>query len=181
MKTQLKLVNAPIGMQPGGYVPRAYADRTEPTTPAADVEVTREGKAWRVTLGWDCPNPVRDISDDTNQFVDAAALLAPVVADAPWVTMGAEGKAVEAILWRADREAPLRVTAEGLGSAQRFDAPEGWAVESNWDAGRWTVSFLLKSWPALEAFDQLAIAVWRGETGDRGGLKSISPGWFPAS
>ena len=69
MKTRIELINAPIGIQPGGYVPRAYADRTEPTTPAADVEVTREGAAWRIALSWECPNPIRDISDDTNLFV----------------------------------------------------------------------------------------------------------------
>ncbi len=181
MKKQLQLIAAPTGLQPGGYILQAYADRTEPSTPAADLEVTRDGATWRVTLSWECPNPVRDLSGDTTLFVDAAALLAPVTANAPWITMGAAGMPVEAVLWRADREVLLRIKAEGLGSTERSDAPEGWAVESNWDAGRWTVTFLLESWPSLEAFDQMMIAVWRGEGGNRGGLKSVSPDWFPVS
>jgi len=181
VKKTLKLVAAPTAMQPGGYVPKAYAERSQPSTPEAQLEVERVGDIWRVRLGWQCPLAVNDSSTDTNHFVDAAALLVPTLPDAPWITMGAPGKAVEGVLWRADRESVLRMRAEGLGTMERGDAPDGWSVEASWEAGHWSVVFDLRAWPALDRNGQLAFAIWRGAAGDRAGLKSVSPGWIAAA
>jgi len=177
VKKTLKLVAAPTGMQPGGYVPTAYADRSQPSTPEARLEVDRVGDIWRVRLGWDCPLAITDSSSDTNRFVDSVALLVPTLPDAPWITMGAPGKAVEGVLWRADREELYRMRAEGLGTMVRSAAPEGWGAEASWEGGRWSVVFGLRGWSTLERSRQLAFAIWRGAAGDRAGLKSVSPGW----
>ena len=179
MKTKLDLIAAPTALQPGNYVKTAYLDPRTPSTLTADVEVTQNGKTWQLTLSWDCPDPVTDISDDTHVFIDSAAFLAPGTPDAAWITMGAEGKPVEAVLWRADRETPLRVVAEGWGTVERNEPPEGWTVTSAWKKGRWTVTFSIAEWPALEAHEQFATAVWRGAARNRAGLKSVSPGWIP--
>lgn len=181
MKQTLKLVAAPTAMQPGGYVPAAYADRSQPSTPEAQVEVDRAGDIWRVRLAWHCPLAITDSSTDTNRFVDAAALLVPTLPDAPWITMGAPGKAVEGVLWRADREALYRMRAEGLGTMERADAPEGWGAEASWQSGQWSVVFGLRAWPALDQSQHLGFAIWRGAAGDRAGLKSVSPGWIDAA
>jgi hypothetical protein len=70
--------------------------------------------------------------------------------------------------------------AEGLGSMERSDAPEGWGVEASWEHGRWRLTFGLRDWPALDSLAQLAFAIWRGASGDRAGIKSVSPGWIDA-
>ena len=176
--TTHKLIAAPTPLQPGGYIKVAYATRTQPPIPSADFDLTRIGDGYRIALQWKCPEPVRDASTDTNLWVDAAAVLAPGAAGAPWITMGAEKMPVQGALWRADRKELLRIRAEGLGSVERQAAPEGWSVSSKWDKGQWHVTFELQSWPALTQHKQIALAMWRGEAQDRGGLKSISQGWI---
>jgi len=178
MRSKVSLVAAPIGLSPGGYVSNAYAERSAPRTPVAELEAVQTGGVWRIALVWECAEPVRALDDDVDRFVDAAAVLAPSVADTPWITMGAPGKAVEGALWRADRPELLGVRAEGLGTVERGAAPEGWKARAEWNAGRWRVELELAGWAVLDARQQLAIAVWQGAKGDRGGLKSVSPGWL---
>lgn len=178
MRTTQQLMAAPTGMQPGGYVPRAYADRTQPSTAAVEVEVTPQGAGFRIALAWECPEPVRDVRADPGLFCDAAALLAPSARDAPWITMGAPGNPLDGVLWRADGDALLAVRAEGMGSLERSAAPKGWSVRAAWGAGRWRVAFETPEWPSLAQQHQLAVAIWRGAARERGGLKSVTPGWI---
>jgi len=115
---------APPAMQPGGYIMKAYAERTAPATPEADVRVETTGSgrlADRARVG--VRRSAAQHGAQTDRFVDACAVLVPTTADAPWITMGAPGQAVEAVYWRADRERPWRLHAEGLGTMQRGEAP----------------------------------------------------------
>jgi len=105
-------------------------------------------------------------------------VLAPAAAGANWITMGSEALPVEGALWRADREELHAILAKGLGSVHRQPAPEGWKATSSWDNGVWSVTFELDAWSALTAHKQIALAVWRGDVQDRGGLKSVSEGWI---
>ncbi len=178
MRSKISLIAAPTAMSPGGYVAKAYASRTAPNTSAADVAVEKAGAVWRVRMAWACAEPVRAIGDDVDRFVDAAAVVAPTVPEANWMTMGAPGQAVEGALWRADRETLFGVRAEGLGSVQRADPPEGWQARAEWRAGQWSLELELRDWPVLDARGQLAVAIWQGAMGDRAGLKSVSPGWL---
>lgn len=173
----LDLIAAPTALQPGGYVPKAYADRVTPSVASATLDVQRDPKLRRIRLTWSCPEAVREADRETDRFVDAAALTAPEVADAPWISMGAPGKALGGALWRADRAELTAFRAEGLGSVERQPPPADWKVTAAWDAGTWSVTFDLDPWPQLEASSRLAVAIWRGAANDRGGLKSISPGW----
>ena len=178
MKQDLVMIAAPTGFQPGGYISRAYADRTQPTTAAATLEAESNVRGWRIQLSWSCPEPIREIHDETDQFVDAAAIAAPMAADTPWMTMGEPGKAIEGALWRPDRESLVHVHAEGLGTVKRSDAPDSWKAHGEWSGGRWSVVFRLPRWAPLDERSRLAVAIWRGASGDRGGLKSISQGWI---
>lgn len=180
MKKKVATMSAPTAVQPGGYVPAAYADRTTPLTPAVEIAVEPEGRGWRVALAWDCPQPVRDIANETDRFVDACAVFAPEAAESPWMTMGAAGMAVQGYLWRADKPEPWQVRAEGLGTMQR-SAAAGVQASSGWEGGRWRVTFAIAEWPALAAQRRLALAVWRGAAQERAGLKSVSPGWLEIS
>jgi hypothetical protein len=113
---KLELVAAPIGLQPGGYLAKAYAGRDKaPMTPHLTLEVARPPGSWRIRLSWPCPEPVRDVAGDPALFPDAAALFAPQQEESPWVTMGAPGMGVDGVLWRADSEHLRAISAEGLG------------------------------------------------------------------
>lgn len=179
MRTRQKiaLMAAPTAIQPGGYVPVAYADRTAPGTAAVEITVDLAAKGWQVALAWDCPQPVRDTARETDRFVDACAVFAPEAAEAPWMTMGAPQMAVQGWLWRADRSAPWEGRAEGLGTLQRRDAPSGTSATAEWESGRWRVDFTVPEWPALSMHRRIALAIWRGADQERAGLKSVSPGW----
>lgn len=180
MKKTVNLIAAPTATQPGGYIAKAYEDRTTPTVGQAELSVeAAEGKpGWKISLSWACPAPVRSIANETDKFLDTCALLVPAAEEAQWITMGEPGKPVEGALWKADRERPWRMKAEGLGTMTRSEAPADWKVSAEHANGRWTVTFEIADWPVLKQYQQLAFALWQGERQDRAGLKSISPGWI---
>jgi len=178
LSKQLDLIAAPIGVQPGGYVPKAYAGRdAAPVTPSLELEVARPPGSWRLRLRWPCPEPVRDVSADPSLFPDAAALFAPRHEDAPWVTMGAPGMGVDGVLWRADSDRLRSIGAEGLGSMERHDAPEAWRFVAKHERGFWQLDLTLPGWTTLDDSSRVAAAIWRGSAQDRGGLKSVTAGW----
>lgn len=178
MKHEVKLVAAPTGMQPGGYVSRAYADRNVALTPSLEIEVARPPGIWRIRLRWPCPEPVRDVHADPSLFPDAAAVFSPRADASPWVTMGAPGLGVDGVLWRADTDRLIAVQAEGLGTMKRSDAPAVWRHAATHADGVWQLDLTLPGWPTLDASGRVAAAVWRGSAKERGGLKSVSPGWI---
>jgi len=176
---KIELMAAPVSMQPGGYVAKAYAGRDKgPMTPELVLEVARPPGSWRIRLRWPCPEPVTDVSGDPALFPDAAAIFAPQQEESPWVTMGAPGLGVDGVLWRADSEELRAIGAEGLGSMKRDDAPTGWRFATKHEQGDWQLELTLPGWSTLDASGRIAIAIWRGSAQDRGGLKSVTPSWI---
>ena len=109
---------------------------------------------------------------------DAAALFAPQHEESPWVTMGAPGMGVDGALWRADSERLRSISAEGLGSMKREDAPESWRFAARHEGGVWQLELTLPDWTSLDDSGRVAAAIWRGSAQERGGLKSVTPGWI---
>jgi len=176
---KIELMAAPVSMQPGGYVAKAYAGRDKgPMTPELVLEVARPPGSWRIRLRWPCPEPVTDVSGDPALFPDAAAIFAPQQEESAWVTMGAPGLGVDGVLWRADSEELRSIGAEGLGSMKRDDAPTGWRFATKHEQGDWQLELTLPGWSTLDASGRIAIAIWRGSAQDRGGLKSVTPSWI---
>ncbi|MCP4039306.1 MAG: hypothetical protein GY733_20365 [bacterium] len=176
---KVELLAAPIGGQPGGYVSKAYAGRdTSVSTPSLELEVARPPGVWRLRLRWPCPEPVWDVSSDPALFPDAAAVFAPQHEQSPWVTMGAAGMGVDGVLWRADRDRLYAVSAEGLGSMKRSEAPQSWQSSAKHAQGHWQLDLTLPGWATLDGSSRVAAAIWRGSARDRGGLKSVTPGWL---
>lgn len=174
---KVPLMAAPVGMHPGGYVPKAYAEAVNPVTSAAELFV-EHGRGWRVRLRWKAPKPIAALEGDPGRFVDACAVLTGETADAPWMTMGEPGKAVAGALWRADRDKPYRIRAEGLGTVERSEPGVEWNVVPVWANGAWDVTFDFMAWPALDQSGKLAVAIWQGERKQRAGLKSVSMDWI---
>jgi DMSO reductase family type II enzyme heme b subunit len=177
-KRILDLIAAPIAMQPGGYMAKAYAGRDRsPQTPRLELETARPPGSWRIRLRWPCPEPVRDVRSDPALFPDAAALFAPQHDASPWITMGAPGMGVDGVLWRADSATLYRVSAEGLGSMKRDTPPARWRFDARHDQGHWQLELTLPGFATLDGSGRLAAAVWRGSARDRGGLKSVTQGF----
>lgn len=178
MKTVVNLMAPPTAMQPGGYIAKAYADHDKPGTTRAEIEALSDGGVWTIALRWSAPQAVIDATDNPRQFIDGAALFAPTVKDAPWITMGSPEMPLEGVLWRADTAAPYRVQAQGLGSVQRLPAADGWQVEANYANGNWNLLFWLPGFSALDNNRQLGFAIWQGAQAERAGLKSVTPSWL---
>ena len=175
----VELIAAPIGMQPGGYVPKAFAGRDKaPMTPSLELEVAHTPGTWRLRLRWPCPEPMRDVSGDPALFPDAAALFSPEHEDSAWVTMGAPGMGVDGVPWRSDSESLHSIRAEGLGSMKRDAAPSGWRFAAQHEQGFWRLEFTMPGWNTLDRSGRVAAAIWRGSSQDRGGLKSVTGDWL---
>ena len=120
---------------------------------------------------------------DLNQFVDGAAVLFPLAPGANAVTMGAAGEPVNGWFWRANRDLPHEVVAEGFGAVRRLAKGDGGglAARATHGEGRWTVIFRR---PMAGVHGQapftagrktgIAFAVWNGANAERSGRKSFS-------
>lgn len=181
MKKRVNLIAAPPTMSPGGYVPKAYVDRNNPATPFVDIQTSSVGSSLTISVAWPCPNPVRSIKGETDKFLDAAAIMVPLTGEAQLMLMGQPEHGVEIAYWRADDDQLRMVQAQGLGSSVRKPAPSDWKAISSWSNGVFGLSVTSSNWAALTRMRKFAIAIWRGEAADRGGLKSISPEWIDLS
>lgn len=178
MKKTISLIAAPTGIQPGGYVPKAYADRISAKTPSATVEVQKTEEVLTVILEWENKHPVKSIDGDVQAFVDSAAILAPKKVNTVWMTMGGPDSPINGAFWRADNKMPIQITAAGLGSVERSEAPADWQVNASWQNNIWRVQFVLANWSAALSTEQFAVAIWKGHDAERGGLKSVSSDWI---
>jgi DMSO reductase family type II enzyme heme b subunit len=183
--TNVVLSPTPLEMQPTEYVRVSWTGRPYGKAPSVRVSTLHNGKALFFRLRWEDESVDGKIVD-INQFVDAAAVLFPVVEDAPLLGMGTRGKPVNAWFWRADWERPKNVAAEGMGTTERRDDP-ALAASARHTRGRWDVilsrSLNGEGSPAgtvtLAPGDvgKVAFAIWQGGNQERAGIKAFSPDW----
>jgi len=175
----------PVEMQPTEYVRASWKGRPYGGASSMAVRALHNGAEIFFRLQWNDESPDGKIAD-INQFADAAAVLFPLVDDAPLLGMGAKDKPVNAWLWRADWERPKNVAAQGMGTTQRRDDP-ALAATARHARGRWHVvvsrSLNGKSSPAGTVSltpgtaSKVAFAVWQGGNQERAGIKAFSPDW----
>lgn len=183
---RIALIATPLALQPSAYVKASREERPFGRVREVEVRALHDGSQIAFLLEWEDTD--RDVDPPGDErFPDGAALLFPLAEGAPLVTMGAEGKPVNAWHWRADRPEHARNNvALGLGTT-RVTPDASIGTVAHWDHGRWRVVFrraLRSSAPPEEAVQmkagdviQVAFAVWDGSNGERGGLKSFSPAW----
>ncbi|HLA19577.1 MAG TPA: ethylbenzene dehydrogenase-related protein, partial [Dehalococcoidia bacterium] len=175
----------PWASQPSEYARNAWKDRPYGQTGAVRVAAAHNGEALFFRLSWQDETKDDGIRD-TTQFADAAAVLLPARDDAPLQTMGSPEQPVNAWLWRADLEAPISVTATGLGSTVRSTGGSLSAAGS-YESGRWRV--VISRPFAVQGQDLVALspgqtgkvgfAVWQGSNQERAGVKATTADWLP--
>ncbi|MFZ1832831.1 MAG: hypothetical protein WAU27_08445, partial [Pseudomonadales bacterium] len=68
IRKKLALIVAPPAMQPGGYIMKAYADRTEPRVPELNVSVVRSARGFLIEVDWACEVAHRLTAGETDLF-----------------------------------------------------------------------------------------------------------------
>ncbi len=182
---EVVLSPTPLELQPTDYIRVSRNGRPYGAVSSMRVSALHNGDSVFFHLVWQDDSEDRAIKD-INQFVDGAAVMFPIVEDAPLIGMGIQGKPVNVWMWRADWERPKNVAAEGMGTTQRRDDPAlSSAVrhaDGNWDliVGR---SLEERDAPpgtialAPGAASKIGFAVWQGSEQERAGLKAFSPAW----
>ena len=146
-----------------------------------DVAAMHNGSMLAVRLKW--ASEKHDELLDLNTFADGAAVLFPLVKDAPAMTMGAKGKPTNAWFWRANEKASMEVVAEGFSAVQRVKSQTAsdLKVAARHRNGEWEVIFrrslangngLVKL--PLGGTGKIAFALWNGGNNERSGRKSFS-------
>jgi complex iron-sulfur molybdoenzyme family reductase subunit gamma len=164
------------------------------------IQALRNGSELGLRLEWADDTPAN--KHDIGQFVDAVALEWPVNygsgVNLPYVGMGDAEHPVALWLWQADDSAETLDTEETPGTAQTLAAKgfgslttqpsDGVTAKGVWNDGVWQVvikrSLEVDSEVAGEhnvLFDPdeqglipVAVAIWNGEQGQRGGRKQLS-------
>lgn len=181
----LALQPTPITAQPSLYVQAKWNDKPYGILTRLAVRAAHDGERIYFLLSWEDETNNEGIRD-TDQFVDAAAVLFPVEGDAPLQSMGMPTAPVNAWYWRPDLEEPYSITAQGTGTTRRTTDPElraqGIHNKSTWNV---VIRRLLAS-PAAEYVSlapavagKVGFAVWQGANQERGGLKAITLEWEP--
>jgi len=144
--------------------------------------MAHNGATLSIRLEWEDPSR-DDRIQDLDRFVDAAAVLFPLLEDANPLTMGDEKNPVNAWLWKADRDEPFDVIARGFSTSERRPgSSSGLVARGLHRDGAWTVVFQRPLQPGggeFVRFDpggsmRVAFAVWEGSNAERAGQKAVS-------
>ncbi len=168
--------------QPNRYLRNALKDRPIGAVKEVRVRAAHDGDMLCFRLEWQDASENRAHQDAA--FPDGAALLFPANfaddASTPLETMGSPEKPVFAVYWRPDiEEAPQSLLAHGLGTVQPAPGHD-FATRSARDGDVWRVVFarpIADHGAYLGASTRIAVAVWEGGSGERGGIKAYSQAW----
>jgi len=188
----LPLSPTPSALQPTAAVRAAFPDGSYGAITSAAVSALHNGRDIVFRLQWqDASADTGANGQDDTGFPDAAAILLPVLDDAPLMSMGAPGSPVTAWYWRADEQGPGRqLSATGLGSTVTVDRQQVQCAARHAN-GEWRVvigrSLTRRADVALATLTpgksaRFSIAVWEGSRGERAGIKSVAlgplGGWY---
>ncbi len=183
----LKMDATPLANQPSEYIKASRDEKQIGKVRSLTVQPAHNGTDVFFRLSWEDSTKNTEITD-TNVFPDGCGILIPVSGgDPPIDEMGSKDFPVNAWFWRADlKDVPHNTVAKGLGTTQ-FSKQCVIQTKSVWNEGRWTVVFA-RSLVVPEQKDEsvqllvgtpvkIGFAVWEGNNGERGGVKSFSKEW----
>ncbi|CAB1369243.1 putative ethylbenzene dehydrogenase-like gamma-subunit [Denitratisoma oestradiolicum] len=183
---KIKLMAAPVAMQPSKYVQAKWKDERFGQLRVLGFQAAHDGTELALRLEWQTDEPPRRTHQDNNEFPDAAALLFPLHEHAP-IFMGAQDAPVSIWHWK-DNGAPTAAVnlAQGIGSST-VQPEQNISVAAQWQDGHWQVVFrrllmpppIITSQPGfvLNTPQRIGFAVWDGYRQERAGLKAFSPNW----
>jgi DMSO reductase family type II enzyme heme b subunit len=183
--SEVVLSPTPLEMQPTEYIRVSRNGRPYGVDSSMKVSALHNGNSVFFRLVWQ-DESANEAIKDINQFADAAAVMFPIVDDAPLIGMGTKDKPVNVWLWRADWARPKNVTAEGMGTTKRREDPAlssaARHTNGSWDlvvARSLKKNGSPKGTIALEpgTSSKIAFAVWQGGAQERAGLKAFSADW----
>jgi DMSO reductase family type II enzyme heme b subunit len=185
----IALKGTPLALQPSPYIKAAWKGREIGKIKRVRLAALHNGTDVFFRLAWADPND-DERTLDSNVFPDGAALLFPMRGDAPLQTMGSKTQPVNAWQWRADfGEQGKNNVAEGLGTT-RSTTVSHVQCRASWNKGAWRlvitrplavpdqVNDAVELRPGSSV--KLAIAIWEGANGERGGVKAFSEVWRQA-
>jgi DMSO reductase family type II enzyme heme b subunit len=149
---------------------------------AISARIAHNGETLNIRLAWEDPQR-DDRIPDLDRFVDAAAVVFPLLEDANPLTMGDEARPVNAWLWKADQPEPFDVIARGFSTTQRRPASGSrLAARGFHQDGKWVVVFQRPLQPGSGEFAhfepgtsaKISFAVWDGSNSERAGQKAVS-------
>lgn len=181
--SEIKLDATPIIAQPSKYIQEKWKAAEYGQTPHLSVRSVHDGERLYFHLSWPDDSENAGVRD-TDQFVDAVAILFPVNDDAPLQSMGSPQAPVNAWYWRPDSEHPLSITAQGTGTTRR-NVDADLRSSSSYMHGAWNVVIRRTLATPTKEYVQLstgttgkvAFAVWQGANQERGGLKAVTLEW----
>jgi DMSO reductase family type II enzyme heme b subunit len=178
---RIDLIPAPIGMAAAVSMHMAVS-QGHGKTKRLEARLAHDGETLSIRLSWEDPKHDDQIRD-LDQFVDAAALLFPLLPDTNPLIMGEETKPVNGWLWKADQPEPFDVIARGYSTTQRRPASSsGLAASGLYRDGTWMVVFQRPLEPGSGEFirfepggsAQVGVAVWDGSNAERAGQKAVT-------
>lgn len=140
-----------------------------------------DGTTVAIRLSWE--DASRDtVIEDTDEYVDKAAVAFPIEPGASIMTMGSERAPINAWYWRADRTQPYDVIGRGFARTERRDPGQsGLQSTAQYSEDTWSVVFTRTMGADGDEFADLAdlptgisFAVWEGSNRERGPLKAYS-------
>lgn len=181
----VKLMPAPIGMQPSRYIVTKWRELDYGKVAALGVQGVHDGASIAFRLRWRDPTKNARRFENTD-FADAAALLFPLSPNAP-LFMGTQGHPVSLWYWRADYPDQVRTNvAAGIGTSRMIDDGAATARAEH-DGEFWTVVLRralrvethASESAQFEPGQQLrtTFAVWDGGNMERAGIKAFAPDW----
>lgn len=171
-----------MAMQPTEAIRAQWKGRRHGLVTQARLAAVHNGALLAFRLEWADARADEKIQD-SDQFVDAAAIMLPSVPKAPILLMGQKGAPVNAWYWRADEGAAGRnIVSEGFGTT-RTVAPGTVNCSQRWRDGTWSVVIVRSlSLETQEPVAQLrpggqmpyGVAIWEGANQERAGIKSFT-------
>ena len=181
----LAMHSSTAALQPTPYIQNKWAGKEVGKIKKVGITavVTDENLLFRVE--WESPHKSSVIADN-DQFVDAVAVMLPVVDSAPMMSMGAEGMPVEIWQWRADDQdgTARQIMAQGWGTSTKSEDSEI-SAKGVWRSNHWAVVLTRPLVSKKEGTavltrgvnSKFGVAVWEGSNSERAGLKSFSGNW----
>jgi|TARA_B100002003_G_C14117725_1_gene537573 DMSO reductase family type II enzyme heme b subunit len=173
------LTGTPVDMQPTAYIRTKWKNQQPGRITRVRLKAMHNGETLAFHLQWAVPSKVSQ-TRKPGSFPDAAAIAFGTDGGSSFHTMGASGSPLNIWHWRADAiNNGRQVTAAGIGTTEAY-ADRDVKASARQAGNGWQV-VIARNFESrnhdLKMGDRIkcAVAIWDGNSEERGGLKAYSP------